>query len=1217
MALPARGSKIGWAGGTKPFMQLSASSEKSRRRKRSSTITNALFSIANEFDSPSVQHRAQTTLQEFRETLKSKDINTASDLSRISTEDLKALPMGLKNLVRSKLLQSPASALEDSTSDFVPSEDASITLSFRAHGRVDLWSHCQRAHGKPMSNHVNSAHVAIVVTKATAWLLIYEDDCEVEVDDVKKTLRFSVDSLDEAAMMDIKMLSVQQMVFHAKDTQQCCLYIETQASRLQFGLCIVLSDPGYLQGKPAAKSLSEGLAHEVDAAESSERWSPAHSNCLQWLPKKEVHWNVFEPVLERLDKELLGASVCRYITEVVRAYYPLAFVQAPGPLHPNNEVEVQPGAFISWAIHHKLSTGASKDYIDLKRWLFCHTSLVQEATVIPLDKGPVNVPSLLNQLLDWHSTVLSSKDAGQPPSITETPNGALTLEELLPFDTLRTCLCSFEIGEKLYKRWLGPCFEMGNECELVRRQVTGIVYQIIALLAMKGLHQWCQVEEVFEDVWTRLLVPRDLKSFIYHYSQRGAKKATQALFASQDMLLHKALEARLEKSAPPEMGEHVLRPRSKQHGVELGNQRQRSAQQETACDLYSIDMKHIHYDVPFPEDPRQYTEFIETVVQVVTHQGQVLGPSSALSILEKCKQQLLKEEGIMEVMLDDSAGKPTKKEVFLIGDLHGQLDELCYIIGKTQVQRSPNRILIFNGDVIDRGLNNVSCFLIAAALKACFPERVFINRGNHEDENMMKQWGTWHETMLLYEDEDEKKIFKAISECCDLLPLATIVNKHIFTVHGGLAANEKGEPIKVEEMRKVLANGKHRVNTSSTPKDSIHKALTWNVVHPGPARKNDLMYAPSSTVGVFKFNAAFTNRFLDENGLLFVVRSQELPSNGISYEHSHERYDKFHPFALATVWSSSEYPSSARMCGMASNCQAAMMRITRSASGYECKPDLWKGKDVPGRLREQEMTPELQKERTLRKASYEVFVHKARLQADLASQPDEIPVDMLANAIKKHVHGVNFHALLKYLNSEAYSSERNGQVMIQHKRYLDDFKPSLFRSLVKHIDSETALQVCRVFVENYYQFFFILSAWKNKKLRDSSGNWTSLNKEDLELGLFIKLWNFVFTEEQKAEVKMDTTEMCKLLFESIDADSGKTISISEIFESIIIAEAAEAKDISDEASLEPSTPTTKLKSETAVAGRAKSSNAAGPPVDAKTKSPTALPHGRSPAKKSH
>lgn len=85
--------------------------------------------------------------------------------------------------------------------------------------------------------------------------------------------------------------------------------------------------------------------------------------------------------------------------------------------------------------------------------------------------------------------------------------------------------------------------------------------------------------------------------------------------------------------------------------------------------------------------------------------------------------------------------------VTVVGDLHGDLADLTEIL-KITGYPNPNNILIFNGDFVDRGVCGVEVLSTILALKAVHPRWVYINRGNHEDEQLAKAYEFHSEVAL-------------------------------------------------------------------------------------------------------------------------------------------------------------------------------------------------------------------------------------------------------------------------------------------------------------------------------------------------------------------------------------------------------------------------------------------------------------------------------------
>lgn len=98
---------------------------------------------------------------------------------------------------------------------------------------------------------------------------------------------------------------------------------------------------------------------------------------------------------------------------------------------------------------------------------------------------------------------------------------------------------------------------------------------------------------------------------------------------------------------------------------------------------------------------------------------------------------------ILKLEIDD------KKKVLIMGDLHGSIHTLLrnlyrlQIIGKFKGHSNwkidDDLYLIFLGDLIDRGAYGYDIIAIALMLKDANPNKVFINRGNHEEWSNLKK----------------------------------------------------------------------------------------------------------------------------------------------------------------------------------------------------------------------------------------------------------------------------------------------------------------------------------------------------------------------------------------------------------------------------------------------------------------------------------------------
>uniref|UniRef100_A0A914QN63 Serine/threonine-protein phosphatase n=1 Tax=Panagrolaimus davidi TaxID=227884 RepID=A0A914QN63_9BILA len=125
--------------------------------------------------------------------------------------------------------------------------------------------------------------------------------------------------------------------------------------------------------------------------------------------------------------------------------------------------------------------------------------------------------------------------------------------------------------------------------------------------------------------------------------------------------------------------------------------------------------------------------------------------------------------------------------VALYGDLHGQYSDLIRWFHMNGWP--PTTRCIFMGDYVDRGRHSLEVITLLLCLKAVMPHDVYLNRGNHEDANISRNYSFYAEVInrLPANSKLNQKVFDKLSECFAWMPLATRLNNKILCLHGGLS----------------------------------------------------------------------------------------------------------------------------------------------------------------------------------------------------------------------------------------------------------------------------------------------------------------------------------------------------------------------------------------------------------------------------------------------
>ncbi|QPG75319.1 hypothetical protein FOA43_002671 [Brettanomyces nanus] len=300
-------------------------------------------------------------------------------------------------------------------------------------------------------------------------------------------------------------------------------------------------------------------------------------------------------------------------------------------------------------------------------------------------------------------------------------------------------------------------------------------------------------------------------------------------------------------------------------------------------------------------------KYIEKMIEVFKNGG-TLPKRQAYAIVAATKELFHKEKALVEIGIPRKATadsgefqyRPVKK-ITICGDTHGQFYDVLHIFetfGKLNEEHS----YLFNGDFVDRGSWSCEVAFLLYSLKLLYPKNVYIDRGNHETDDMNQVYGFQDEVKAKYTD----RLFKCFSESFNSLPYCTLIGQEYLVMHGGLFSSDD---VTLDDLRNI-DRFKHR----QPPKEGIEMELLWTDPQPEPGR------GPSKRGIGLQFGPDVTKKFCDSNHLKMVIRSHEVRDGGYEIEHDGR---------LVTVFSAPKY------CDSQSNLGAVINLTLNDKEEYE------------------------------------------------------------------------------------------------------------------------------------------------------------------------------------------------------------------------------------------------------------------------------------------
>lgn len=229
------------------------------------------------------------------------------------------------------------------------------------------------------------------------------------------------------------------------------------------------------------------------------------------------------------------------------------------------------------------------------------------------------------------------------------------------------------------------------------------------------------------------------------------------------------------------------------------------------------------------------------------------------------------------------------ENITVVGDIHGQFQDLIKILEKVGFPSASNKIL-FNGDIVDRGSQSIECLLLIILLKITFPYSVFVNRGNHESRgcgrckfylDCHKYYGVVEDSGILKNKTNKPKRMNFFDTCqsfFETIPIAHVINSKIYVVHGGITSDLRIDSISrmnKHEPGKYLSGYIH-LSTWYDPSEVAG-------ITPNPDRGSNVKF----------FGPDVTQAFLKLNRFDLIIRSHTLIDKGFQEMHDGKCFTVF------------------------------------------------------------------------------------------------------------------------------------------------------------------------------------------------------------------------------------------------------------------------------------------------------------------------------------
>lgn len=211
---------------------------------------------------------------------------------------------------------------------------------------------------------------------------------------------------------------------------------------------------------------------------------------------------------------------------------------------------------------------------------------------------------------------------------------------------------------------------------------------------------------------------------------------------------------------------------------------------------------------------------------------------------------------------EDNLLRASAEKVLVVGDVHGNFKAVQYI--QTLWKEKGN--LVFLGDYVDRGTQQLETINFLLALKLVYPQRVFLLRGNHETPSVNSFYGFSSVCVKTF-GKKAKRMYNEYNILFSYFSPAYLY-KQILCLHGGI-------PQGLDNLEAITALPKGDLDADN----DILGQMLWN--DPSEYHQG---FQPNWERGIhYTFGKKAFSEFLSIHQLAMVIRAHEVFYEGYKY----------------------------------------------------------------------------------------------------------------------------------------------------------------------------------------------------------------------------------------------------------------------------------------------------------------------------------------------